>query len=95
MEPKGLKTENNVMICYIHYSLTFWWVQILGDPQSCRRLALFDAPMASLRVVAVSGETLQTFPLERLEASASKGFGVDAQIAFIALLFFAIVFFAA
>lgn len=51
--------------------------------------------MASLRVVAVSGETLQTFPLERLEASASKGFGVDAQIAFIRLLFFAIVFFAA
>lgn len=63
-------------------------MQILGDPQSSRRVALFDDPMASLRVVAVSGETLQTFPLERLEASASKGFGVDAQIAFIRLLFF-------
>lgn len=43
------------------------------------RCSPFDDPMASLRVVAVSGETLQTFPLERLEASAAKGFGVDAQ----------------
>ena len=48
-------------------------------------------PMASLRVVAVSGETLQTFPLERLEASASKGFGVDAQIVFCRLAVFFLV----